>query len=375
MKCLPQAKLQLAKGNVLHDWHAEVLAIRAFNRWLVDECADLARKGTGTQGEWLRWREGGQGRDEQGSGVGDGVTDRVQEEERHHEDASGSGEALRTQPFAIHDDVQIHMYCSEAPCGDASMELTIAEQDDATPWLQAPAEDAMLGRGNFDHLGVVRRKPARPDAPVTWSKSCSDKMAMKQCTSLLSGITSLLVHPGNAYLGKVVLPESQCVSEGVERAFGVDGRMKSLVTGGVQRGWREAGYDFRPFQACTTSREFAYSKRAAVPGVEVAPSNLSALYTPCRQEVLINGVLQGRKQFDPKGASCVSRRSIWEAVVGVTQTVGSLDVHAKDRQCSYASLKADIMLEGREKVKRDVREVALKGWKRNMGDEEWSLEP
>ena len=45
MRCLPHSKLTLAKGNVLHDWHAEVLVIRAFNRWLVDACADLAREG------------------------------------------------------------------------------------------------------------------------------------------------------------------------------------------------------------------------------------------------------------------------------------------------------------------------------------------
>ena len=63
MKCLPQSKLPLAKGNVLHDWHAEVLAIRGFNRWLVDECEELARGGfkQGEEGEsaWIRWREEG----------------------------------------------------------------------------------------------------------------------------------------------------------------------------------------------------------------------------------------------------------------------------------------------------------------------------
>ena len=43
------------------------------------------------------------------------------------------------------------------------------------------------------------------------------------------------------------------------------------------------------------------------------PSNLCAVVTPQKQEILINGVLQGRKQEDPRGASCVSRRKMWEA--------------------------------------------------------------
>ena len=38
MKCLPANKLPVAHGNILHDWHAEVIAIRAFNRPLLDEC-------------------------------------------------------------------------------------------------------------------------------------------------------------------------------------------------------------------------------------------------------------------------------------------------------------------------------------------------
>ena len=71
------------------------------------------------------------------------------------------------QPFVIHDDVKISLYISEAPCGDASMELVIDEQDDAAPW-KAPlplleGDTKMLGRGHFDALGIVRRKPCEPN--------------------------------------------------------------------------------------------------------------------------------------------------------------------------------------------------------------------
>ena len=68
------------------------------------------------------------------------------------------------QPYTIRPEIRIHMYCSEAPCGDASMELVMDRQDDATPWPVRCGGDAnpncgMLGRGHFSELGVVRRKP------------------------------------------------------------------------------------------------------------------------------------------------------------------------------------------------------------------------
>ena len=85
MKCLPQVKMPQAQGMILHDWHAEVLAIRALNRFLLDECYDilLSKKP-----------------------VSDYVRLRSPEEmtESHF------------QPFALIDDLDLHMYCSEAPC-------------------------------------------------------------------------------------------------------------------------------------------------------------------------------------------------------------------------------------------------------------------
>lgn len=252
------------------------------------------------------------------------------------------------------------------------MELIMAEQDDATPWTSQapPTDDGMPGRGHFDQLGIVRRKPSRPDAPVCWSKSCSDKIAMKQCTGLLCGLASLLVHTDErCYLETLILPENQCVPKAVERAFGKEGRMASLVT---NRGSCDTeGFFFRPFTVKTTKREFDFSKRAA--GAPMA-SNLSALYTPRRREVLINGVLQGRKQMDPKGASCVSRRRMWESVLESAEKAGMPLGSIFDGRATYSKIKTSEALEKREQTKRDVRERALKGWKRNDGDEYWSLD-
>lgn len=340
MKCLPQAKLAQAKGNVLHDWHAEVLALRGFNRWILDECLILARdQGKRRATEWVQWA-------------------------REHDGACMDG-GDTGPPFELKPDVAIHMYCSATPCGDASMDLLMRSQLDSTPWTHpAPSAnpDDMLGRGHFDRLGVVRRKPARPDAPSTLSKSCSDKLSMRQVTGLLGGLAGKLVRSESAYLKSLVLPEGEVVREGkgVDRAFGREGRMRELV------GWEGIqGYQFRPFEVLGTTRKFDYCAEEGCRG-----SDLSALWTPHRQEILINGVLQGRKQFDPRGASCVSRSAMWGLAKRVAAEVGEgsggLDVETYEMATRSFS-------GAREAAKQEAREKALKGWRRNTGDEEWGL--
>ena len=136
MKCLPATKVPQAAGFVLHDWHAEILALRAFNHFLIHECLILAKSPTSTSSV-VRRREG--------------------------LERSGS---QSPQPFTIREDVKIYIYCSEAPCGDASMELIMESQVDATPWTikdrsieHGVQHTTLYGRGYFSELGKVRRKP------------------------------------------------------------------------------------------------------------------------------------------------------------------------------------------------------------------------
>jgi len=91
MKCLPVSKVPQANGVCIHDWHAEILAIRAFNQFLLGECRNLAH---GMSSRYLRWRE---------------------EEKRGYEDDS-----WHSQPFTWKDGLTLHMYCSEAPCQSKS---------------------------------------------------------------------------------------------------------------------------------------------------------------------------------------------------------------------------------------------------------------
>jgi tRNA-specific adenosine deaminase 1 len=148
--------------------------------------------------------------------------------------------------------------------------------------------------------------------------------------------------------------------------------------------WEKVGYSFHPFSVEGTTRTFDYGKPTTREDTAV-PSNLSALCTLHTSEVLINGVLQGRQQADPHGASRVSRRKIWEAVVDVVGLAGEAATHAGEEEVvgnlrdlasdvgegSYADAK--IRCAAREEVKRVVKEVALKKWRRNEGDEGWML--
>jgi tRNA-specific adenosine deaminase 1 len=329
----------MAHGNILHDSHAEIVAIRAFNRFLLDQCSILEEIASATS-PYIRRQK----------------ADEISEKS--------------PQPFTIHEDVTIHMYGSEAPCGDASMELIMAAQNDATPWEVSPAPEvdtALKGRGSFAELGTVRRKPARPDAPPTLSKSCTDKLAMYQFTSILSSVTSLLVSPKRAYLATLTIPASQYEGSAVTRAFGHEGRLRAAITASEGRS------SFHPFQVQTTSVESAWSRRAVSNGQTAIASNVSAVYTPMFTETLINGVLQGRKLGDSKGASRVSRRMMWVKAAEIARMLHDDVLISALHVESYDAVKGATLLADRRYLKDHVKRGALKGWIRNTGDGNFSL--
>ncbi|PFH56820.1 hypothetical protein XA68_15945 [Ophiocordyceps unilateralis] len=347
MKCLPVARLESAVGNVLHDWHAEVLALRTFNRFVLDECLSLSR------GD-------------------DSATNIVVFASDH-----------TAPPFRIRPGVKLHMYCSEAPCGDASMELVMAAQHDATPWDDpSPADSPLPGRGHFSRLGIVRRKPARADAPPTASKSCSDKLALKQCTSLLCALTSLFVDPSDAYIHTLVLPASQFEPTACDRAFSATGRMAPVAAAAAGGCWSD-GYAFRPFVVETTAERFGFSREVRAAAVDdlsvvscskaarppsIVPCSVAAAWSVTSvDESIVGGVLQGRKPLDPRAASRMSRRQMWTAAAALTVALRALDeptgrpVQPMDEP-TYSQIKNGPLLAARRTVKAEVRRTALVGW-------------
>lgn len=94
MKCLPANKMSQANGVILHDWHAEILAIRAFNHFVLEECRAVALGKRPS--EYIRPRSD------------------LELEEAEAAEAQGMG--WNRQPYAWRDDVSLYMYCSESPC-------------------------------------------------------------------------------------------------------------------------------------------------------------------------------------------------------------------------------------------------------------------
>ncbi|KAI2632792.1 adenosine deaminase/editase [Xylaria nigripes] len=407
MKCLPVSKLSQAQGNVLHDWHAETLAIRAFNRFVLDECHALA-SGLRSSSEFLRWRNSAELT----------TTDTTATSEHCGGDA---GVYWHGQPFTWREDVSLHMYCSEAPCGDASMELTMASQLDATPWPtpmpETPAAEETLetlpGRAYFSKLGIVRRKPARPDAPPTLSKSCSDKISLHQVTSLLSSLTALIVSPENAYIATLVLPASQYSAVACKRAFsgeseseGDDRTISRMAP--LAGSKRQAGYTFQPFKVQTTDLEFKFSRRITAaatspastpdqttvssatssasessfltpnsPLNKITPCPITTAKTPTHTETTQNGILRGQKSTipaTPRGASFASRRQTWTTALATANFLhGIPEIKSVLSAATYGAVKDADLLGPRRHVKARARTLTLKGWVRNLGDEDFGL--
>ena len=275
----------------------------------------------------------------------------------------------------------------------------MAAQDDASPWKaptateiavtatgseEIPTSEPLLsGRGYFSRLGTVRRKPGRGDAPPTLSKSCSDKMALRQCTSILGGLATPFVSPESCYLKSVVLPATQYSETGCRRCFSADvdadtgaeiGRM-APATG---RKW-PGGYAYIPLNVQTTDLEFPFSKRSVGSAdSSSASSNLSVAWTQNGiNECLVNGVMRGRKAFDPAGASVVSRRQMWRLARQVAFEVeveGEEELKEAFNSKTYALLKSSSLFAARKRVKEDVQTLALRGWIANGGDEDWGLD-
>ncbi|KAJ6144447.1 hypothetical protein N7470_008342 [Penicillium chermesinum] len=385
-KCLSASQIPRCRGLVLHDCHAEILAIRAFNHWLMTECHSILA-------------EEAAGETNPATGSPNPSESKFIRKRDHHVTCEG-----QCPPFEMQPNVRIYMYCTCAPCGDGSMELCMAAQEDATPWEvvrqnnsgteNSLGDDNLLdGRAHFSLLGVVRRKPARTDAESTRSKSCSDKLALRQVSSLLSWQTSrLLALTENAYLAGLILPEDEISRVACDRAFGKNGRMAALVA----QSWpsssceRSVEYRFRPFQVLsvpagkvramwqfakpkpTTIRQLADGEMAAngVTPRKSKPGNVSAVWTLAPSntdkvllpekgskslpslcgsktglyESIISGVKQGNKASSPtaRGASALSRAKMWALLEKITDCEPSGEAEQKTAISSGLSSRSPL---------------------------------
>lgn len=183
VKALPDKVREYSKGLFVHDAHAEILSLRLLNWYLLDECSKLKSDSK--------------------------YVSRIVE--------SGS-------EFSIRKDIKFAMYISEPPCGDASMSYL---SNGETPWIEKENDpkrrkidsgSLVRGREHFDRLGVVRTKPGRVDSLLTLSKSCSDKLCIKQLTGITNTFTSLLF-PRGVFLDYLVLQKDKYHEQDFVRCF------------------------------------------------------------------------------------------------------------------------------------------------------------
>lgn len=166
VKCVPDVKVKMSGGRVIHDSHAEILSIRLFSFFLLDEI----RK------------------------VKDGrASDVVEKAEKG---------------YRVKESVKFAMYISELPCGDCSLDEMI--RADPVPWSEESNDPIIRGRSSYTNTGIVRTKPGRKDSPVSFSKSCSDKLALIQLNSLIKGFIADLIAP--VYLDYLVIPEEKSLN-------------------------------------------------------------------------------------------------------------------------------------------------------------------
>lgn len=170
----------------------------------------------------------------------------------------------------------------------------------------------------------------------------------------------MFIAPDRAYLTRIVIPESQLIPIAVMRCFSRTGRMK-----GIDDLMWEPGYSFHPLRILTTSKEFNYSKRRTPsPASPPRPSNLAAVWNPYGEEIIINGVLQGRQQTDKNCASMLSKSRL-TAIVRC-----SLGNKWSDTVSTYTKFKHyHPQLIARANVKNQVIKQVLSGWVRNEPDD------
>jgi tRNA-specific adenosine deaminase 1 len=138
---------------------------------------------------------------------------------------------------------------------------------------------------------------------------------------------------------------------------------------GKDQDWR-GGYKFKPFKVVGTEKEFRYSRRQYLgKGEKLVTSNISAAWTSRWSETSIGGTIQGKRQFDARGASRVCKRRTWKLALEIARAVGVPAIERALSVATYGEVKMRLLLRERRRVKEAVREDALKGWVRNEGED------
>jgi tRNA-specific adenosine deaminase 1 len=174
VKAMPDEIRKYSLGKIVHDMHAEILALRLFNLFLLEECYKLE-----------------QGNSKFVEKFGD--------------------------KFKLRDEIRLVLYISEPPCGDASLAYSAKGEEGWNEEPEKKRQKVLRGRSFYGRVGAVRTKPGRSDSLITLSKSCSDKLCAKQELGLTNALTAPLF-PHNCYLDSIVVRDG--LKSDFDRCFG-----------------------------------------------------------------------------------------------------------------------------------------------------------
>lgn len=158
-----------------------------------------------------------------------------------------------------------------------------------------PVASLVRGRNNYGVRGVVRTKPGRADSEITMSKSCSDKLCLKQMMGITNAFTASFF-PEGVFLTYLVLHKSKMHQEDFDRCFH---RLLAL----------------HPLQLLVYDHD-SYRFHKPAEGIDAVPSPLSLLHlVPNMTQVLNNGVKNGafvkNKRPKPSGESFVCNHQLY----------------------------------------------------------------
>tara|TARA_B110000208_G_scaffold190493_1_gene254524 strand:- start:1038 stop:2678 length:1641 start_codon:yes stop_codon:yes gene_type:complete len=237
-KCVGGSSASSARDDaVVCDSHAEVLARRALVRWLLDQASLATCASESDDSVFIR-------------------------------PPSGSGR------LQLRSTVKLHMYVSQAPCGDA----TITRAGGSTG--AHPVEWERYGRHDGKTPSILRTKPGK--GAVSHSLSCSDKIAIWNVVGVQGALLAHLIEP--VFLASIAVGDDFC-RDALQRALWQRARPLAapLPVRFRRRGAGAAGEEdpAEPMIACLACRDasFAASREslvtaaaAAAPAAAATPS-------------------------------------------------------------------------------------------------------
>lgn len=319
VKALPDSLLDRSSGKMVHDCHAEILAIRGFNSVILKHISDLK------------------------SGKGSDLIDVMDGK-------------YQWKPY-----LKLILYISRLPCGDASMDnVEIGDEDihkfpvlndDSYQFAKKDNRTILRGRLDFSKKSVVRTKPGRYDSIITYSKSCSDKLCVKQVTSLLNCLTfSLMNEP--VYLDYLIVPNlSDNDIIGLKRCF------KERLEG--------SSFPVNYFQIESCEGKFIDDKQSH--NEDPSASSTIKLYCDDKSDVIEQVILNGVKNgFYTKGSKPLRKNC--ESIVSRYAQWSSYKELSIDTQVSYLTFK------DRQQVRRSLissvrHHLSPDGWIKTARDD------